>query len=120
MENIAYCCLGGSRSSHSNVLHADGGLDTHTFLGQEVHQQRAGTAVTLGVQTGLAVLVLLHTVQVDVEEVGRVEGTALGLGVELSAEDRARLVDHAWDSVSKDYYTYEYSNTNPRCSGRSS
>jgi len=42
----------------------------------------------------LAVLVLQNAVQVDVEEVGRVERTALGLGMELSAEDRARLVNH--------------------------
>lgn len=42
----------------------------------------------------LAVLVLLHTVDVDVEEVRRVKWAALGLGVELSAEDGTRLVDH--------------------------
>lgn len=89
-------CDGGSGSGSGNVLHTDGRLDADTLFGEKVDQERAGTAVTLGVQTGLAVLVLLHTVQVDVEEVGRVEGTALGLGVELGAEDRARLVDHAW------------------------
>lgn len=48
----------------------------------------------MGVQTGLALLVLLDAVQVDIEQVGRVKGTALGLGVELGAENGARLVDH--------------------------
>lgn len=90
--------LGNSSSSSggSHVLHSNGRLNTHTLLGQQVDEQRAGAAVTLGVETSLAVLVLQHTVQVDIEEVGRVKGTALGLGVELGAEDRARLVDHAF------------------------
>lgn len=90
--------LSGSSSSaggsSSNVLHADSGLHTDTLLGKQINQQRAGEAVPLWVEHGLAGLVLAHTVNVDVEEVRGVQRTALGLGVELCAEDGARLVDH--------------------------
>ena len=85
---------GGGSSSGQHVLLTDGGLNTDTLLGEQVNQQRAGTAVTLGVETGLVVLVLENAVQVDVEEVRGVQRTALGLRVELGAEDGARLVDH--------------------------
>jgi hypothetical protein len=46
------------------------------------------------VESQLAVLVLLHAVKIDVEEVGRVERATLGFGMELGAEDGARLVNH--------------------------
>lgn len=68
-------CLGSSGNgsgggSGHHILLANGGLDTHTLLGEQVDQQRAGTAVTLGVEASLVVLVLQHRVQVDIEEVG--------------------------------------------------
>lgn len=78
----------------SNVLHTNGRLHTNTLLGQDVNQERVGAAVPLGMELGLVVLVAQHAVEVDVEEVRGVKRTSLGLGVELSAEDGARLVDH--------------------------
>lgn len=78
------------------VLHASGGLHTNTLLGQEVNQQRAGTAVPHRLEDGLAVLVLLYALKVDVKEVGGVKGTTLSLRVELGAENRTRLVDHTF------------------------
>jgi len=44
----------------------------------------------------LAVLVLGNAVEVRVEEVGTVEGAALGFGMELGREDGARFVDHSF------------------------
>lgn len=84
----------GSSSGGSHILHANGRLDAHTLLGQEVNQERAGDGVPVGVERQLVVLVLDDAVQVDVEEVRGVQGTALGLGVELGAEDGTSLVDH--------------------------
>lgn len=44
----------------------------------------------------LCLLVLPDAVDVSIEEVARVERASLGLGVELSAEDGAVLVDHSF------------------------
>lgn len=84
-------------------MHASGRLHTNALLRQKVDQHRAGPAVTLGVEGHLVVLVLLHAVQINVEEVRRVQRTSLSLRVELGAEDGARLVDHAWDPLESAY-----------------
>lgn len=84
------------RSGGLLVLHANGGLHTNTLLGKEVNQQGAGAAVPRRLEHGLAVLVLLHALKVDVEEIRGVQRTTLGLRMELSAENRARLVDHSF------------------------
>jgi len=85
----------GGSSSGQHVLLANGGLNADTLLSEQVDQEGAGKALTLGVEANLVVLVLEHAVQVDIEEVGGVQGTTLSLGVELGAENGARLVDHA-------------------------
>lgn len=87
---------GSGSGGSSNVLHADSGLHTDTLLGEQINQQRAGEAVPLRVKRSLASLVLLHTVDVDIEEVRGVERAALGLRVELCAENGAGLVDHTF------------------------
>lgn len=68
--------------------------NTNTLLCKQVNKQRAGAVGHVGVQRSLSLLVLLHTVDVGVEQVARVERSTLGLGVELGAEDRTVLVDH--------------------------
>lgn len=67
-------------------------VDTNTLLGKQIDKERAGL-VALGREGGLVVLVLLHALDVLIEEVGRVHGATLGLGMELGAEDRTRGVD---------------------------
>lgn len=62
----------GSSLSRTDILLAGSRLNTNTLLSQQVNQQRTRAAVALRVEGRLAVLVLLHTVQVDVEEVGGV------------------------------------------------
>lgn len=85
---------GGGGSSSLDVSHTSSRLHANTLLGKQVNQQWARAAVALRVEGRLAVLVLLYTVQIDVEEVGRVKRASLRLGVELCAEDGSRLVDH--------------------------
>jgi hypothetical protein len=67
-------------------------VHTNTLLAKEINQKRARLVVPLG-KAGLVVLVLLHVVNVLVKQVGRVHGSAFGFGVELRAEDGARVVD---------------------------
>lgn len=94
-SNVTKHLRRGSGSGSLGILHARSRLHTNTLLGQQVHQQRTRAAITLRVEGRLVVLVLLHAIQVDVEEVRRVERTSLSLRVELGAEDRARLVDQS-------------------------
>ena len=75
------------------MLHSGSRMHADTLLGKEIDQQRTRAAVPLGEKGNLIALVLADTVQIDVEEIGRVKRTALGLGVELSAKDRPSLVD---------------------------
>ena len=65
---------------------------TNTLLAQQVHKQRAGLVIPVR-EHSLLLLVLLHALDVLVEEVGRVEGSTLRLRVELGAENRAGVVD---------------------------
>lgn len=44
----------------------------------------------------LVTLVLLHAVEIGIEEVGGVERTAFGFRMELRAEDRPGLVDYPY------------------------
>lgn len=65
-----------------------------TLLAEQVNQNRAGLVALVG-KAGLVVLVLLHVFNVLVEQVRRVKRSALGLGVELRAENRARVVNQS-------------------------
>jgi hypothetical protein len=71
-----------------------GRSDTNTLLGKEVDHEgiRPGPATALEDVVGL--LVLFDGLEVGVEQVARVERTALGFGVELGREDGTSLVDH--------------------------
>lgn len=71
-----------------------GGMHTNTLLAQQVDQERAGL-VALVSEQGLAILVLLHALDILVEEVCGVHWAALGFRMELSAEDGSRGVDQA-------------------------
>jgi hypothetical protein len=86
--------LRGRIQSH-HVLNALSRIDTNTLLGQKVYQQRRGNAVTLGLTAQLGLFVLLDVVQIHVEQVRRVQGTALGFGMELCGEDWTSFVDQA-------------------------
>lgn len=79
-------CLRLSRSGKGS------GLDTNTLSAENVEHQGAGSVVLVD---GLVALGELDVLEVLVEEVGAVHGTALGLGVELGREDGAGLVHHA-------------------------
>lgn len=83
-----------------HVLDALGKINADSLLGQQIHQQRTRFAVSLGLESGLALPVLVDIVQVHVEQVGRVKGPTLGLGMELRREDGARLMDQTFNDVS--------------------
>jgi hypothetical protein len=68
------------------------GLDAHTLPAEDVEQELSGPVVLVH---PLALLCELNILEVLLEEVGAVHGTALGLGVELGREDGAGLVHHA-------------------------
>lgn len=67
-------------------------MHTNTLLGQEIRKLGSGLVVLVG-EGGLVVLVLPDALNVLVEQVGRVEGSALGFRVELGTEDGAGVVD---------------------------
>lgn len=69
-----------------HILHPNRRLHTHPFLRQQIHQQWAWPTVPLGLEDGLAALVLLHAVEVAVKEVGGVERATFGFWVKLCAE----------------------------------
>ena len=69
------------------------GVDTNTLLAEQINKDSAGLVVLVGCEGGLEVLVLLDVLNVLVEQVGRVEGSALGFRVELGAEDGTRVVN---------------------------
>lgn len=71
------------------------GRNAHTLLRQQIHQQRTGAAVAHRMEDGLVVLVLDHTVDVDVKQIRRVQWTTLRLRMELDTEDRPGFVDHS-------------------------
>jgi hypothetical protein len=68
------------------------GVNTHTLLAEKIHEHSARLVALVG-ELRLEVLVLLHVLDVLVEQVGRVERSALGLGVELGAENGSRVVN---------------------------
>lgn len=67
----------------------------NTLLGKQVHQEWAGPVVFASFERVVLSLVLLHTVQVGIEQVAAVEWASLRLWVELGAENGSALVDHA-------------------------
>lgn len=77
------------------VVLGNAGVDADTLLGEQVDEERVRLVALAGGEDRLRVLVGLDAVDVLVEQVGRVERAALGLRVELRAEDGAGLVDHA-------------------------
>jgi hypothetical protein len=81
------------------ILHRLRRLYTHTFLTQDINQER-GRAIILACASrvhGLVILVTLYVLDVHVEEIGAVHWAAFGFGVELCGEDRAGFVDHAFE-----------------------
>lgn len=68
------------------------GVNTNTILAEQIHKQRAGLVVPVG-ERRLLLLVLLHALDVLVEEVRRIERSTLRLRVELGAEDRTSAVN---------------------------
>jgi hypothetical protein len=68
------------------------GVNTDTLLAHQIDKDSARLVVLVR-ELGLEVLVLLDILDVLVEQVSRVERSALGLGVELGAEDRSGVVD---------------------------
>jgi hypothetical protein len=104
-SNTTHCLTGrsdglvGWHSSANNDRRVVGdievglvGMNTDTLLAHQIDEDSAGLVVLVG-ELGLVVLVLLDVLDVLVEQVTRVERSALGLGVELGAEDRAGVVD---------------------------
>jgi len=71
-------------------------MHTHTFLAEQVDQQRRRPVFFLWLEDFLAVFVLAHAVDVLVKQVSRVKRAALGFRVELCREDRPGRVDHAF------------------------
>lgn len=69
-------------------------MHAHALLAHQIHKHRARLVVLVR-KLRLQVLVLLHVLNVLVKQVRRVQRSALGLGVELRAENRARVVDQA-------------------------
>ena len=72
------------------------GMNTNTLLAEQVNEDSAGLVALVGGKGGLEVLVLLHVLNILVKQVSGVKRSALGLGVELSAEDGARVVDETF------------------------
>jgi len=70
-------------------------VHANTLLAKEIDKQRAGLVVALR-EGRLVVLVLLDALDVLIEQVRRVHGAALGLGMELGAENGAGVVDQAF------------------------
>lgn len=95
---------GGSDGGSSlYVLHSNCWLHTNALLSKEINQQWTWAGVSLGLEDGLALLVLLHAFEVDVEEVRGVQRASLGLGVELGAEDWSRLMNHTCRRLGRFY-----------------
>jgi hypothetical protein len=69
-------------------------VHTDTLLAEQIHQERARLVIPVG-EHSLVVLVLLHALNVLVEEICRVHRSTLGLGMELSREDGTGVVDEA-------------------------
>lgn len=89
-----------NRSSNRHLLNLAHGMTlkvwlswvhTNTLLAEQVDKKCA----RLVIDGGLFALVLLDIVNVLVEQVGRVKRTALGFGMELSAEDGSGDVDQS-------------------------
>jgi hypothetical protein len=69
-------------------------VNTHALLAHQIHQHGTGL-VALVAELVLQILVLLHVLHVLVEQVGGIERPSLSLGMELSAEDGAGVVNQA-------------------------
>jgi hypothetical protein len=76
-----------------HITHANRRRNTNSLFTQNIDQQRARNAVPRRLEHRLFLLVLLHAVEIGVEQVGRVHGAALGFRVELRGEDGAGFVD---------------------------
>lgn len=87
----------GTRGHH--VADALGQVDAHSLLGQEIDEQRTRLAVSIGLRSGLALLILENVVEIHVKQIRRVQRTALGFGMELSGEDGTRLVDQTYSRL---------------------
>src|SRR5271156_945268 len=76
-----------------HICNAECWLDANSLLRQKINQQRAWYAVAMGLEGRLTLLVFLNILKVHVEQVRGIERASLGFRVELSGEDRSRIVD---------------------------
>ncbi len=74
------------------------GRNTDTFLRQDVDQQWAGAIILGWGENCLVLLVTLDVLEIHVEEVRGIHWATLGFGVKLSRKDRARLMNHAFQT----------------------
>jgi hypothetical protein len=74
------------------------GGNVHTLLRQDVDQERARPSNASGGREDLLGFEGGNLIEVGVKEEARVEGTTLGLGMELGGHNRARSVDHSYGS----------------------
>ena len=76
-----------------HICNAECWLDANSLLRQKINQQRAWYAVAMGLEGRLTLLVFLNILKVHVEQVRGIERASLSFWVELSGEDRSRIVN---------------------------
>jgi hypothetical protein len=76
-----------------HIGNAECWLDANSLLRQKINQQRTWYTVAMGLEGRLTLLIFLNILKVHVEQVGGIERASLSFRVELSGEDRSRIVD---------------------------